>query len=259
MNLNPFKHNPDLPSNQALINAIISLASQNTVETWRIFYKELLKSKLFLAQDPEAAPRPVLLVGKPDEVIMPLFTDVERLQRTYPDVTAYSAMPLSQLCNLAMQNGIHMININPENGPGVYLQRDEMQALANGKIPDIRVGDKSSWDEPNFIPMGNSKLPSEDILNKIAETASAFLEKQKGVEAGYIILLGSDEGESILTVALHFNETVLHNEQVAITELLVPAVEKIAQRTIGAKWLEGEQLQSVQSRVEPFYTNDAGE
>src|SRR5688572_10028559 len=104
MNFNPFKRKPELLTNQPLIKSIIALASQSTPQSWREFYTEVLKSALFIAQDPDAAPSPILFVDKAGEVVLPVFTDIERLKKVCPDAQSYSAIPVRELCRLALGN-----------------------------------------------------------------------------------------------------------------------------------------------------------
>jgi hypothetical protein len=257
MNFNPFKRKPDLPTNETLIKTIISLAAQPTPQSWRAFYIQVLKSSLFIAEDPDAAPRPILFVDTSDAVILPVFTDVERLKKVLPDAQRYSAMPAHELCRLALQNGISAININPENGPGGFLTPRQMEALANGNLPDIASDDDSSWDNPDFIPMGNPKLPTQEELDKLTDAASVILQKEADVESGYIILMKSDDNQSVLTIALQFKIGGSSSAKTELTQRLVLAMEKVAGRPISVVWLEGEQLKAVKSRSKPFYQQES--
>src|SRR5688572_11892650 len=178
MRFNPFRRKPDPSTNEALLAAIVALASQGTPQAWRAFYTELLKSSLLIAEDPENSPAPVLLVNKSEEVILPAFTDVARLKRLCPDSPRYNVILARDLCRLALRNEIYIININPEQGPGGILERGELEALANGEIPDVEEVEPPSWDNPKFVPMGSSKLPAQDVLDKITDTASALMKQE---------------------------------------------------------------------------------
>ena len=186
-------------------------------------------------------------------IILPLFTDFKRLHTTFPDSPRYSQTPLPELCRIALSRGIFKVNINPENGPGSYLTQHEMNILANGKIPD--TSDVSEWDDnPNFIPMGDPKLPTEDELEAIKNHATSMLHKETTITAAYIIMMKSGNDESKLTIAIEFNDQATHAQKTNFTRVFVPALEKQVDRPMGVVWLEDEQLESVRSRVVPFYS-----
>lgn len=252
MRLNPFNRKNDPPENDELLNAIVVLASKETPHTLKKYYKALLKSKLLLAADSESLPDPILFVDNDGGIILPMFTDFKRLHTAVPDVQRYSHTPLPELCRIALSRGIFKISINPENGPGTYLSHHEIEVLAMGQIPD--TSDISAWDDnPNFIPMGDPKLPTEDELNTITDYAASLLKRQSNVLAGYLILMKSSDDESTLTIAIEFNEQATETQKMEFTRKFVPALEKRVQRHMRAIWLEGEQLESVRSRVKPFY------
>jgi hypothetical protein len=77
---NFFRRKPNLPENAGLIKAIISLATNQTSENFRAFYQEILKSELLLAGEADQ-PQPILLVDENERIILPIFTDVERIQK----------------------------------------------------------------------------------------------------------------------------------------------------------------------------------
>jgi hypothetical protein len=248
---------PQLPSNERLLNALVAVGSNNTPQTHNTFYSELLKSTVLLAQDPETASRPILFVNQADEIMLPIFTDLERLNQVCPDAQGYSPIPFRNVCQLALRNAIYIININPEYGPGGYLYRDEIEALANNTVPAITPAESASWDNPDLVPMGDPDLPASEVLEQITDTAESLLEKEPTAEAAYIILLGSGETKSVLTIALHFTDSTADDQKTEFTRQLVNAVEAVTGQPLRVVWLEGEQLKAVASRVEPFYQRGA--
>lgn len=248
MNLNPFRRKPDLTTNEALVKAIVAVAARPTPDAEHTYYNEVLKSKLYLADDPVASPRPILLVDESDEIVMPVFTDIMRLKKVFPDAQRFGAMSGQEICQLALKNTIFIININPQHGPGCHLLRSEIEALANGQIPDISADEPPSWDEPEFIPMGDPQLPTPDLLDKIMESGILLLQREIGVRAAYIIMVGSR-----LTVALQFNPSASYETKTQFTRSLVSSLEVVSGFPMNIVWLEGEQLKEVQKRVEPFY------
>jgi hypothetical protein len=253
MGFNPFRRNPAPPTNEGLLKAIVALASQQTPQTWNAFYSELLNSELFIAQDADSAPSPVMFQDEDGDIVLPVFTDVRRLQKVVPDATGYSPMTVQRLCQVALWNDISIININPEQGPGGYLDRDEMAALAENRIPEMTPSDGTSWNQPEFVPMGDSKLPSPETLDKILDTASSMLQNETTVEAAYLILSGSSGQDSQLTIALLFQNSVAQDRKSRFTQVLIHGLEAEFGMPFKSVWLEGEQLEAVQARVEPFY------
>jgi hypothetical protein len=253
MRLNPFRRTPDSPTNEALLKALVALASQSTAQNHHAFYTLLLKSTLLMAEDPEAGPRPIMFVDELDQVILPIFTDMQRLLKVCPDARGYASVSISQVCQLALGNDIYQININPEHGPGCYLTRDDMEALANNKIPNLTPTDIELWNKPNFVPMGDSKLPDEETMERIVKTASEVLQQAGNVKAAYLILYGGDEGSTRLTIALEFQETANHDDKTTLTKQLVSSLEASFNQPFYVLWLGDEKLAAVRSRVPPFY------
>jgi len=127
---------PNFPTNDPLLNAITSLDGQEMTEVRQAFYTTLLNSTLLMAEE-SGEHRPILRVDQSKQVILPVFTNLERLRRVFPDARRAGAMPVRDLCRMALKYGIHSININPEHGPGGYLDQNEIDALAEGIIPDL--------------------------------------------------------------------------------------------------------------------------
>jgi|GEM_PF-3280045 len=257
MNLNPFRRKPDDKSNDGLLNAIVALASNQTPQTYQQYHSELLTSELYMAEDPEASPRPILLVDNDGGVIMPVFTDIARLKKTFPDATGYSAIPMQKLCQLVMSNDIHSININPEHGPGSFLQRKEIEALATGKSPEVPDLGQSGYSEPNLIEYGDPTIPTEDEVRTMTGKASLLLQESPHIVAAYLILLGSGNNDSKLTITLEFDEHTTQQQKTDFTRSFVPELEAQIGRRMPAKWLEGDKLRAVKKRVTPFYTRNS--
>lgn len=256
MSFNPFRRAPHLPTNDDLLNAITFLATAGTPEARRNFYVVLLNSTLFVAQETGES-RPILLVDKSGEIMLPVFTDLERLHRVFPDAKRYGALAARDLFRLALGSKIHDININPEHGPGGYLDFHELEALANGTIPDLPTAAEPSLAEPTFIPMGDPKLPTQEVLDKMTLAARSLLTVEPSVEEAYIILTKSSQEDSKLTIALRFEATTNVDDMTAFSRSFVPAIENVIGRPLDLLWLDGERYRAIQSVVEPFYRRGA--
>ncbi len=256
MSFNIFKRKSSSSTNDNLLNAITVMATADTAQSYRDFYAAILKSILLLARE-NNAPSPILLEDPSGKVILPVFTDLERLKKVFPDARQSSMMSAPDIFNIALKNSIYRVNINPEYGPGGFLERYELEALAKGEIPELRTAAEPSLGEPNFIPTGNPKLPPQEVLDKMTETAYSLLKIEPSIDEGYIILTKSDKGESRLTIALHFNNSANEDDKAAFSQRFVLPIEAIIGKQLNLLWLEGERYKAVKSVVEPFYKREA--
>lgn len=253
MPLNPFKRQPDPPTNEPLLKAIMFLATAETPEAKRNYYATLLKSTLLLARE-TSENRPVLFTGKSGEVILPVFTDYPRLRKFLPDVVEYGIMTTPDLCQVALSYEIYRININPEHGPGGMLERYELEALAQGKMPDLSGAEAPTLGEPKFVPFGSPKLPPQEVIDKMMAEARVLLNREPRVAEGYVILTKSDDGESTLTIALRFDAAASVDAKTTFSQKFVPAIEAVLGQPMHLMWLEGERYDAIRAKVEPFYT-----
>jgi hypothetical protein len=250
---NPFRRKPQPPTNDELLKAIMVMATSDTPDSWRNFYTVLLKSTLLIAEEPDHS-GPILL-GDDEKVILPVFTDTERLHKVFPDAVRFGAIPARDLFKLALKNEIDSVNLNPQHGPGGFVDRDEMEALAKGEIPDLSAFSAPSLSSPNFIPMGDPKLPSQEIIDKLTDSARFLIEKEGIVKEAYMIMT-TRVNESVMAIALYFNSDVDEDRKAAFSQLLVPMLEGVIQRPMDLMWLEGERYEAIASVVPPFYTRE---
>lgn len=252
---NLFKRKPKFPTNEELIKAIATVAALGTAEAERNYHKAVLKSTLLIARERDEA-RPILLVDQSGEIVLPVFTDLGRLQTVYTDAAGFGMMPAPELFQFALKNEIYKVNINPEKGPGAFLLREDLEALAQNKLPDPRHLDEPKLGDPNFVPMGSDELPPEEVLNKMVEDAQVILERDSSVDEGYVILTGEGKGKSQLTIALRFRADADEDVRSALSQQVVNAAEAIIGQPIRIIWLEGERYTAIQSVVPPFYKRD---
>lgn len=253
---NPFKRKAQPPTNDALLKAIMVMATSRTQESWQNFYQILLKSTLLIAQEPDQS-GPILLVGdNGEDIILPVFTDAERLHKVFPDSVRYGAMPAPDLFKLALKNQIYSVNINPQHGPGGFVDHDEMTSLAKGEIPDLSSFTDPGLGDPTFIPMGDPKLPSEEVIDSMIDSARFLIEKEGIVDEGYLIMTTNDEKKSKLALALRFSPDVEEDRKTAFSQLLVPLIEGVIKQPMDLLWLEGERYEAIASVVPPFYKRE---
>ena len=127
---------PHFPTNEPLVNAITALAGQDTPQVRQAFYTALLNSTPLMAEE-QGENRPILFVDSSKQIVLPIFTDLERLRQRFPNVKRAGAASIHELCGIILKYGMHRIHINPEDHPSRYLDRGEIQALAKGIIPDL--------------------------------------------------------------------------------------------------------------------------
>lgn len=249
-----FSRQPKPPENQELIQAIIARSAQHSDATFQAFYMALLNSTLLIAEEPNQS-RPILLEDPSGEVILPVFTDSERLSRVFPDAQRFALFSASEICRMALQNEIDMININPEHGPGCYLMRREMESLANGEMPKLPAERDQRLDsDSTLVPFGDSKLPSEEKINELVVKAQSLLAQELGVDEAYLILTASDGSDSILTIGLCFTPETSEETKTSLTQRLVTTGEAVINRRLKIIWLGDNDVSTIRQNVAPFYS-----
>jgi hypothetical protein len=252
MKLNPFRREPNTPNNDALLKAITAVAAQGTPESQRVMYMAILNSTLLMAEDPKYSPRPIMFVTPQSEVVLPVFTDTERLRKICPDALKVAALPAREICRLAISNKIFIVNINPQQGPGCDLLQHELEALAQGRIPDVSSQPPNPLGEPTLVPFGSPKLPSQELIDQMMDKAQTILSRESVVDEAYIILVGDEEG-SHLAIGLRFGQKANTDLKSSISQRLIPALEAVVKRPMEILWLTDEDLKQIQSVQQPFY------
>jgi hypothetical protein len=253
MVFNRFQAKPDYPTNDKLLKAIIALASQGMDKAGRAFYAAVLESNFLLAEEPDMA-RPILFSDENDEIVLPVFTDLERLQSVFPDAQRIGTMAARDVFRMALSNKTYRININPEQGPGGFLERYELEALVKGEIPDLSDAGKREWEEPDLVPFGSPKLPPQEVLDKMVETAITLMRREPGIYEAYLTLTRTAQDESVLTIGLYFAKNIKPDDKAAFSQQFVPAIEAVIERPMHLIWLEDRDVNAIRMNVEPFYT-----
>jgi hypothetical protein len=253
MVFNMFKRKPEFPTNEAILKAIVNLATHQRKEDFKSYYTILLNSSLLIAHE-EGQSRPILLTDENDDIILPVFTDLGRLREVFPDALRAAPLPLTQLCQLSLSSHIFQININPEKGPGAYLDKREIEAFAQGVIPDIIVSSGSSLGaEANFVPMGDPKLPTEAVLDEMTVKACTLLEQQPSVDEAYLIMTRNAKNQSLMTIGLYSYTQKYKSDMAAFSQRFVNEIEAIIKRQLHLMWLEDGDVNTIRMNVEPFY------
>jgi SseB protein N-terminal domain len=246
-----FRRKPTFPKNDDLLSAITILATQHTPENYRDFYTVLLKSKLLLAEEIGQA-RPILGVDKEGNIVLPVFTDVERVKKVYPDASRVGTMAAAEIFRLAMNDDIHAVNINPEHGPGIFLSREEMGYLANDTIPHDSGTTRGPLGDGKFVPFGDPKLPSEETLKKMVQAARDLLAEESKVQEGFVILTRSDKGHSQLTIGLYGKEQNIKNTAM-FSQTFVNTLEDVIGGPLRLMWLDEDDYEAIRVNSAPFY------
>ncbi len=254
MAFNPFRRKPD-SQNSALIHAIVNLATHQSSGNYQRFYQELLKSNLIIAEEAGES-GPILLEDETGNITLPVFTDAERVKHVYPDAERIASLPAQSIFQLAVKSEYHKININPERGPGGILTFDEFVLLANGQLPDVSSADSHDLGEGNFVPMGDSKLPSEEVLHNIIEKAKELMAQETSITIGFVILMRSKTGKSQLTLALGTDPEVDLNQMTHFSQNFVDSLETVAQQPIGMMWLDDKSYKAISINSQPFYLRE---
>ena len=129
MSFNIFKRKSSSSTNDNLLNAITVMATADTAQSYRDFYAAILKSILLLARE-NNAPSPILLEDPSGKVILPVFTDLERLKKVFPDARQSSMMSAPDIFNIALKNSIYRVNINPDIEQPFFAQYHDLLRMA---------------------------------------------------------------------------------------------------------------------------------
>ncbi|HZD71523.1 MAG TPA: SseB family protein [Actinomycetes bacterium] len=137
---------PQDPSNTAVVEAMRSVASHDTPQTRALLFQLLLDTRLVVATrgTPAEGGRTVregehldllTLAGEPGQgPVLPVFTSLDTLLAWRPLGGGYLVVPSRSLFELAAANHTSGIVIDPGSPTRGTILREELQALARGRI-----------------------------------------------------------------------------------------------------------------------------
>lgn len=210
------------PSNPELLNAMETIAKQDSPEHRRALYDAILNSQLLvpinkpLGNPNKTGLQPVIgttdvefivVTNKQDQTALLAFTDEQAVKAWKPADSNYIASNAPDLLQMALEMNVAAIVLNVA-GPNTRgeLMRWEIQSLAAGVLPDTttQVGTSVITPPPDaevkFIPLTNK--PSDKFMNGLKATFASRPE----VAAGYLMQAKIDQAEPHLVAGVLFSK-----------------------------------------------------
>jgi hypothetical protein len=157
----------------------------------------------------------LILLGSPDEPVLPLFTSIERMLEWEPEGCGYVAAKGRDTFEMAAMNGIARIDVNPASLTHGSIERHEIEALARGHLPTTRG---EVVPEGTVLRIGTpAEKPAEEALEAIR---GAILEEEHAIRA-WLFVVQEEPRPPELTVAVEFGGDPGERES---------ALDRIAQR-----------------------------
>jgi hypothetical protein len=224
------KHESDLPSNTALVQAMRDVATYDAPETRARLYQLFLDTRLIVATfdvPTETGPRtvqagePLKLITLADEQgpgrVLPAFTSVETLLAWRPDGGGYLALPGLSLFELAAanQNDTVKIVIDPGSPTHGTIVRAELEALAKARLPlenhevltqeaEVRIG----------LP---AVRPPDDAIEAVR---AAMAEEPRALRA-FLFLLQQGDAAPEMCIGVEFRgDVAYHDERLAMRAIV---------------------------------------
>jgi len=170
----------------------------------------------------------VTIHGPEGEPIVPAFTDPGALLLWAPGGNDYETLKAQSLFELALDNDVHSILVNPAGPTGGQITRAEMVVLAQGVIPEgFGQGVPTPWsyaEGSQVLIAAPANLPSEGFFALLREAMEHF----PAITEGYLALTIWGGGEPHLTVGVGLSSPA--DEQIvkamfsALTRAVQPAL-----------------------------------
>ena len=126
--------------NDAIVEAMRNVAVSDTPDRRALLNQLMVESILIVplagsASDSWATASVSVRVGRDhDGVWLPAFTSLEALHRWSPDDATHVAQPAPAICEMAEQNGLGRVVIDPGSDPFGILGSRDIAAIARGRV-----------------------------------------------------------------------------------------------------------------------------
>ena len=156
-------------ANDAIVEAIRNVAVSGTPDRRALFNQLIVESILIVPMagspaDGGATASVSVRVGRDhDGVWLPAFTSLEALHRWSPDDATHVAQPAPAICEMAEQNGVGRVVIDPGSDPFGILGSRDIAAIARGRVI-IGATTELVGDERRFtFEVPTDRLPPEAV------------------------------------------------------------------------------------------------
>jgi hypothetical protein len=159
--------------------------------------------------------------------VLPVFTDIERLQDCQPAGCGYAAMAGETLFEIAADNDIARIVVNPVSPAPVPIERPDIEALGRGRLPVS--GGEELIPEGTVLKVGR---PAQPLPDDVAEAIRAALASEKRVVAAWLFLIKQQPNPPEHAIAIAFDEGV---DAAARAAAIRAVVQDAGDRSVGAR------------------------
>lgn len=217
---------PEPPTNSVLLQAMENAASSDSPQSREILYEVLIDATL-LAITPEPPAKtgvhpvgedqPIQLVTANDAQgpLLPLFTNIEAIRQWHPNPQGYVMLPARDVFEHTAATNPCRIALNPGSQIRGVLTPPEIEALAQGRVPDTKA--ELLADPLNMAVAKSSTPPPREVIQTIR---SLLMPEKKITQAWYFDV----ERDFLFTnqaVAIRFAEGTAPAEQDRIMRSLV--------------------------------------
>lgn len=194
--------------NQALVDAMGAVSIEDTPERRALLLHLLLDSTL-IAVTPASPDTPGTRTARPGEqlnlvtlqdgdgTVLPVFTSTAAVRAWRPAGAGIVALPARALLGMASGAGTGKIAIDPGSAIFGYLTRQEIEALAHGRLP-LRPAEEVV-PEPTRVRIGIPQAPPSPAA---LEALSEALRAEPGAERAWYFLMQQGQSRPELCVAI---------------------------------------------------------
>lgn len=189
--------------------AMEAVATNDNAETRSALFQALLNTTLVAATPNAPAEERSWTADEGDEFalvmldsdegpVLPVFTNADRLLEWQPQGSGYVAVPSRALFEMAAASGAERLDINPGSATRGSIVRNELEALARGRVP---LGESEIVAEETEVRIGRAaEPPSEDV---VAAVRGAVASEEHAIAAWLFLMQhGPNPPEHVVGIAL---------------------------------------------------------
>jgi hypothetical protein len=191
---------PDDPtvdlSNPVLSEAMAAVAERDTPERRQILYRALLDSILIVPTPDAVDENPELLAAEDEDLnfltyendagdtMLIAFTSEDAALNWEPEGLSYIGLRGQDLMQVTVENEIEDMVLNPAGPQTFILDREEIAALAEGRVPDV-AGERPPTEGMTVLIGPPEEMPPDDWQSALREVLGHY----PSVETAYFFQL----------------------------------------------------------------------
>lgn len=196
-------------------------------------YESLLQSEILApvrTYSPEEDIISLIALERYDQTMIPVYTGKNILSYSYDiDHQRFSWMPFVRIAELAVQQNVHSVNLNPDGPIPISIPLEELAALATGKLPPppkqshLPGPVAYTSDGLQFLAALQTPLPAE-FLEALSQYCAQHRDR---IEHAYLFDMRPADPDSPAKPT--FGIQVFPGHETAFTVTIQPDVSRIAQ------------------------------